>query len=118
MVGEGVRNIGEDRRAVQVRAGTPAQPGWLGGVPSEEEEAGDSSISDRIIITWETSWIQEEGTMAETTYSSTYIFVSYITNLNMGPIAVLHCQNTASGSDKSMDGEQGITVHEDTAPAL
>ena len=114
-MGEGVRNIGEDRRAVQVRAGTPAQTGWLGGVFSKEEEAGNNdSISDRIIITWETSWIKEAATMAWTTRSSTYIFISYTTNLNTGPIAVLHCQNTASGSDKGMDGEQGITVHEDS----
>ena len=98
-MGEGVRNIGEDRGAVQVRARTPVQPGWLGGITSEEEEAGDSSISDRIIITWETSRIKEEGTMAETSNSSTYIliFVSYTTSPNMGPITVLHCQNTASG---------------------
>ena len=53
--------------------------------------------------------------MAWTTHSSTYIFIfiSYTTNLNTGPIAVLHCQNTACGSDKNLDGEQGITVHED-----
>ena len=52
--------------------------------------------------------------MAETSHSSTYIFVSYNANLNMVPIALQHCQNTDRGSDKSMDGEQGTTVHEDS----